>query len=138
MSSRGGNQALIAGIAVVAAVIIGYALLSKTRGTSDSGSKAGGKRPDKELDEDLKLDEDKATGVESPDKKDASDPVNMATPVVSNKAREQGLHSQIEDLDKKGKLLFKQKQVQYSNVPFCPLFSCFSMPWLILKDCFSF
>lgn len=109
MSSRN-SQILVAGIAVTAAVILGLWFLSKTEKDSGSGGKGSAGK-------------DTKFAHESPDKpKKSSDAKELLTPLVSNKTREQAkdeksdskaLHAKIEELDKKGKVLFKQKQVRH-------------------------
>ena len=103
------NQALYVGLAVTAAALVaGYLIYSSTTSSSGGESKEKSTKTDS-----------KSSPVRSA-KKDATE---LKTPLVSNTSgrgistpnsqAEKEVHSKIEELDKAGKKLFKEKKVKY-------------------------
>lgn len=110
MSSR--NQALYAGLAVAAAALVaGYLVLYKNQDLADKSLPKSSSKPS----------DDEKAGSKSP-VRTTRDATETTTPLVSNTSNrgsddsvvqtDKEIHSKIEELDKIGKKLFKEKKVR--------------------------
>lgn len=103
------NQVIFIGIAVTTAtVLVGLALWSRKRSKIDESSPSSGS--DKTGTKDSDPSPAKTQG------KDFPDATETTTPLVSNKRdadkeADRAIHAKIEELDKTGKKLFKEKKV---------------------------
>jgi hypothetical protein len=110
-----GNQALFLGIAVTTAtVLIGYAVYRKSHSNKASGGsspKSAGSSSSKSVDA-------PSSSKTPPGKSSSDDAETSKTPLVSNRRdaperdTDKAVHAKIEELDKAGKKLFKEKKVR--------------------------
>lgn len=97
------NQALYVGLAVTAAALVAGYLLYSSSSSGNSGKETSKKTTDSKS--------------SSPVRTAKKDPNEQKTPLVSNTSgrgipeAEKEVHSKIEELDKAGKKLFKEKKV---------------------------
>ena len=119
MSSPHRNQALYVGLAVAAATLVaGYLLLSNQKSAGNDGGFP------KDMKEKTLKSNDEARS-KSPVRTTRRDGTETTTPLVSNTSgrgvpsglqSDKEIHAKIEELDKAGKKLFKEKKVNHATL----------------------
>ena len=138
-SSSKDNRFLFLALAAVAAAGLAYVMMQES-GTDSKETQEVEKLQDDDIPDAVS---EKTTNDDETDQEPAKTPTTETTKKVieSNNLDEKALHSKIEELDKKGKAYFKNKQVKrfgkihFSGVPildFC-LTLCFSPPFSFYK-----